>query len=150
MKTMLQNTVRSTGSLLSLRRSKRRRWSSTLMSMILGGFLYVGSEGEIVSRAEIIDRLVAVVNRQIITLGDVEQEERLQGLDAFSGSLGGKSPTEQRITQDVVVQRLIEQILIREQIQQFPGLEIDETQVESQLASVQKKLAGDEKLAGMK
>jgi len=51
---------------------------------------------------------------------------------------------------EVVLQRLIEQTLIREQIQQFPGLEIDDEQVESQIASVEKNVGGAEKLAEMK
>jgi peptidyl-prolyl cis-trans isomerase SurA len=103
-------------------------------------------------RAEIIDRLMAVVNRQIITLGDVEQELRLEELDPVSGSLGAASPSSQHRmeTQERVVQRLIEQTLIREQIQQFPGLKIDDDQVESQLASIEQKAGGAEKLAGMK
>ena len=48
------------------------------------------------------------------------------------------------------MQRLIEQTLIREQIQQFPGLEIDDEQVESQVAAIEKKVGGAEKLAQMK
>jgi peptidyl-prolyl cis-trans isomerase SurA len=111
--------------------------------------LCFGYPADSVSQAEVIDRLVAVVNRQIITLGDLEQEQRLQGLDALSAEPTGKSSAEQRITQDVVLQRLIEQILIREQIQQFPGLEIEDALVESQLASVQKKLGGAEKLGDL-
>jgi hypothetical protein len=102
-------------------------------------------------RAEIIDRLAAVVNRQIITLGDIEQELRLQDLDSFAGDLTeGTSSPQQKLTQELVLQRLIEQTLIREQIQQFPGLEIDDEQVESQLVAIEKKLGGAEKLAGMR
>ena len=145
-----QNRMRSTSSWLLRRKVEWRRWSSALTSLIFGGLLCFGSAAETVSRAEIIDRLVAVVNRRIITLGDVEQEQRLQGLDAFPAELTGRSSAEQRITQDVVLQRLIEQILIREQIQQFPGLEIEDTLVESQLASVQNKLGGAEKLGDLK
>src|SRR5262245_43619284 len=144
MDTTFQNTVRSTGSLLLRRQFQWRRCSSAFTSLLFGGLLCFGYAAETVSQAEVIDRLVAVVNRQIITLGDVEQEQRLQGLDAFPAELTGKSSSEQRINQDVVLQRLIEQILIREQIQQFPGLEIEDSLVESQLASVQKKLGGAE------
>src|SRR4030095_9742529 len=39
---------------------------------------------------------------------------------------------------------------MREQIQQFPGLEIDDEEVESQIASVEKNVGGVEKLAEMK
>jgi peptidyl-prolyl cis-trans isomerase SurA len=122
-----------------------------IATMILGALLSLVPAGEIAMRAEIIDRLVAVVNGQIITLGDVEQEQRLQELDSLTGDLSGASPAQQqKVGQDAVVQRLIEQTLIREQIQQFPGLEIDDEQVESQLASIQKKLGGAEKLTDLK
>ena len=149
MDTTFQNRVRSTGSLLSRRQFQWRRCSSAFTSLIFGVLLCFGYPADSVSQAEVIDRLVAVVNRQIITLGDLEQEQRLQGLDAFPAEPTGKSSAEQRITQDVVLQRLIEQILIREQIQQFPGLEIEDALVESQLASVQKKLGGAEKLGDL-
>ena len=119
--------------------------------MLWWGLLCLGSPGALIHRAEIIDRLMAVVNRQIITLGDVEQELRLQELDPFSGDLtGASSSQQQKVTEELVVQRLIEQTLIREQIQQFPGLQIDDEQVESQLAAMEKKTGGAEKLAEMK
>lgn len=103
-------------------------------------------------RAEIIDRLMAVVNRQIITLGDVEQELRLQEVDPLTGDdlTGARSSQQHKLTQELGVQRLIEQTLIREQIQQFPGLEIDDEQVESQRAAIEKAIGGAEKLAEMK
>ena len=137
--------------LLSHRWVEGRRWSLgiTTATMLFGGLLGLGPTGGMTSRAEIIDRLMAVVNRQIITLGDVEQEIRLQGLDAFSGELT-EIHSQSQLTRELVLQRLIEQRLIREQIQQFPGLEVDDAQVESQLASIQKKLGGPEKLADLK
>jgi len=116
--------------------------------VVLAGMLCLGPSAH---RAEVIDRLVAVVNRQIITLGDVEQELKMQVVGPTAGVLAGVSSSQQeRMSQEVVVQRLIEQTLIREQIQQFPGLEIDDEQVESQVASVEKKAGGAEKLAEMK
>jgi len=130
---------------------KRGRQPLSIASMLCWGLLCLGSPAALTHRAEIIDRLAAVVNRQIITLGDVEQELRLQELDPFSGDLTGVSSSQrQKVTQELVVQSLIEQTLIREQIQQFPGLEIDDEQVESQLAAIEKKTGGAEKLAEMK
>ena len=60
------------------------------------------------------------------------------------------SSQRQTVTQELVLQRLIEQTLIREQIQQFPGLEIDDEQVETQLAAIEKKIDGAQKLADMR
>ena len=44
------------------------------------------------------------------------------------------------MSQEVVVAAPDRAVLIREQIQQFPGLEINDEQVESQLASVEKSV----------
>jgi len=131
---------------------KRRRRPLIIASMLWCGLLCLGSPPDgLIFRAEVIDRLVAVVNRQIITLGDVEQELRMQVVDPNGkDSSGVNSTQQQKMSQEVVVQRLIEQTLIREQIQQFPGLEIDDEQVESQIASVEKNGGGAEKLAEMK
>jgi peptidyl-prolyl cis-trans isomerase SurA len=119
--------------------------------MLWCGLLCLGFPDGLIFRAEVIDRLVAVVNRQIITLGDVEKEMKLQELDRLTGDLTGMSSSQQqKVTQDLLVQRLIEQSLIREQIQQFPGLEISDEQVESQLAAIEKNAGGAEKLAQMK
>lgn len=101
-------------------------------------------------KAEIIDRLMAVVNLQIITLGDVEQELRLQGLDLVTADVAGMSASRQKATQEIILQRLIEQTLIREQIQQFPGLEIEDAQVESQLRAIEKQAGNSNKLAELK
>ncbi|MGH9428866.1 MAG: hypothetical protein ACRD2L_21480 [Terriglobia bacterium] len=122
----------------------------SIASVLWWGLLCLGAPDASTHRAEIIDRLMAVVNRQIITLGDVEQELRLHEMDPFSGDLAGAGSSQQKATQDLVVQRLIEQTLIREQIQQFPGLEIDDEQVESQLAAIEKKIGSAEKLAERK
>jgi peptidyl-prolyl cis-trans isomerase SurA len=119
--------------------------------MLWCGLLCLGFSHVLLLRAEVIDRLVAVVNRQIITLGDVEKEMRLQELDPLTGDATGMSSSQQqKVTQELLVQRLIEQMLIREQIQQFPGLEIADEQVESQVAAIEKKVGGAEKLAQMK
>jgi parvulin-like peptidyl-prolyl isomerase len=119
---------------------------SLRIALIILGLHFVDAP---VLRPEIIDRLVAVVNRQIITLGDVEQELRFQRLDA-EDVVGTGSEQKQNVTQESVVQHLIEQTLIREQIQQFPGLEIEDEQVDTQLAAIEKKIGGKEKLAEMK
>lgn len=112
--------------------------------------LCLGVGDVITVKAEIIDRLMAVVNRQIITLGDIEQELRLQELDPVTQDVAGLSSSRQKETQEIIVQRLIEQALIREQIQQFPGLEIDDEQVESQFRAIEKQAGDGKKLAEMK
>ena len=133
------------------RGGKRGHQPLSIASMFWCGLLCLGFPDGLIFRAEVIDRLVAVVNRQIITLGDVEKEMKLQELDPLTGDLTGMSSSQQqKVTQELLVQRLIEQSLIREQIQQFPGLEISDEQVESQVAAIEKKVGSAEKLAQMK
>ena len=124
-----------------LRRIRPILWCG-VMCLCLGDVITV--------RAEIIDRLMAVVNRQIITLGDIEQELRLQELDPVTQDVAGSSAPRQKVTQEIILQRLIEQTLIREQIQQFPGLEIDDEKVESQFRAIEKQAGDSTKLAEMK
>jgi len=144
-----ENNANGTVSLQPFRRVTRGHVSFAIRIVVLVGCL--GWPGICVYRTEVIDRLMAVVNRQIITLGDVEQELRMQVVDPTAGDLAGvNSSQQQKMNQEVVVQRLIEQTLIREQIQQFPGLEIDDEQVESQVAAVEKNVGGAGKLAEMK
>lgn len=97
-------------------------------------------------QAEIIDRLVAVVNRQVITLTDVEQEMKSQQLEldlALAGP-GLDSSLKQRLTEEQATQRLIEQILIYQQIQEFPGTGVSDREIEAQLEEMQKKAGGIE------
>jgi peptidyl-prolyl cis-trans isomerase SurA len=94
--------------------------------------------------AEIIDRLVAVVNRQVITLVDVQQEMKSQELDQSELDTGGDSAHEHKLTEAQVTQRLIERVLIHQQIQEFPGSEVSEKDVDSQLAEMEKNAGGSE------
>jgi peptidyl-prolyl cis-trans isomerase SurA len=94
--------------------------------------------------AEIIDRLVAVVNRQVITLVDVQQEMKSQELDQSESNTGGDSAHEHKLTETQVTQRLIERVLIHQQIQEFPGSEVSEKDVDSQLAEMEKNAGGSE------
>jgi len=140
-KNLLQSFGRVTGGRLSF----------GIRVVVHVGVLCLSWPGISAHRTEVIDRLMAVVNRQIITLGDVEQELRMQVVDPNGKDLAGVNSTQQqKMGKEVVLQRLIEQTLIREQIQQFPGLEIDDEQVESQIASVERNGGGAEKLAEMK
>ena len=146
-----QNNAKGTVLLQSFGRVTRGHRPFAIRIVVLVGVLCLGWPGISAYRTEVIDRLMAVVNRQIITLGDVEQELRMQVVDPTAGDLAGvNSSQQQKMSQEVVVQRLIEQTLIREQIQQFPGLEIDDEQVESQVAAVEKNVGGAGKLAEMK
>jgi len=146
-----KDNAKGTVSLQSSRRVTRGHWLFAIRVVVLAGVLCLGCPGVSTHRTEVIDRLMAVVNRQIITLGDVEQELRMQVVDPIAGDLSGvNSSQQQKMSQELVVQRMIERTLIREQIQQFPGLEIDDKEVESQVVAIEKKSGGAEKLTQMK
>ena len=75
----------------SLRSSKGSRKDTCLLTIALvlwWDYCASALPDGLIFRAEVIDRLVAVVNRQIITLGDVEKELKLQELDPLTGDLG--------------------------------------------------------------
>jgi SurA-like protein len=101
--------------------------------------------GAVPAPAEIIDRILAVVNQQIITLGDVEQERKFQemGLSEMD-ALQNREAKEKQVQFDLT-QRLIEQNLIRQQIQQFPGTEVSAEGIATQIASIRDKFGGAER-----
>jgi hypothetical protein len=79
-----------------------------------------------VLHAEIIDRILAVVNGKILTLSDVEQE--LDFLLLAGGNPGILPPIRD------VLAKLIDQHLIRQQMEQFPSVEVSPEEVRDQLA----------------
>ena len=70
---------------------------------------------------DVIDRLMALVDGKIITLSDVKQERALRQF------FGEESPQE-----DVaILDEVIEDFLIRNQVDQFPGIQVTTEEVES-------------------
>jgi len=110
------------------------------LCFVLSSFLVFASA--VPAQAETIDRIVAVVNQQIITLGDLEQEMKFQeiGLSEMD-ALQDRGAKEKQVQFDLI-QRLIEQNLIRQQIQQFPGTEVSAEGIATQIASIRDKLGG--------
>jgi hypothetical protein len=89
-------------------------------------FLQVGTS---TTSAEVLDRIVAVMNNSsIITLSDVRKEREVQ-------IALGSPPT----NDEAVLNSLIEKHLIEEQIAQFRAIEIDSEAVEQRLMTVSNK-----------
>ena len=79
------------------------------------------------AHAEVIDRIVAVVENHIITLSDLRQEREIRA------GLGEKA-----IDDDTALtQQLVENYLIESQMGEFPGVEVSATEVEEELKQVQ-------------
>lgn len=94
--------------------------------------------------AEIIDRLVAVVNRQVITLGDVQQAMKAEQLEQGSGNSNTQSDQHQKLNEEQTTQRLIDQLLIHQQLQEFPGIEVSPEEIDSQIGEMMKSVGGPE------
>lgn len=79
-----------------------------------------------ISNAEVIDKIVAVVEGRIITLSDVRQERDIRRI------LGEKPVDDENL-----VEQLVEQRLIETQMADFPGIEVTEEEVDHELRKSQ-------------
>jgi hypothetical protein len=100
-------------------------------------------------RAEVIDRIVAVVNQQVITLGDVEQEEKFQDLGLVADPLAEDRKETQKLIQSEIIHKLIQQRLIRDQVLSFPGSEVNSSEVERQMEALKQKWGGEQQFQRM-
>src|SRR5216110_1325466 len=76
-------------------------------------------------QAEVLDRIVAVVNGRIITLSDVRQEREVRA------RLGQKS-----VERDAaLVKALIDERLIESEIMDYPGIDVTDDEVNAYLQS---------------
>jgi SurA-like protein len=85
------------------------------------------------SAGEILDRIVAVVNHQTITLSDVERERKFLEIEPGADH---SSPTSSEQSEVELTQRLIDQSLIRQQLKQFPGIDVSSEDIEKQITSL--------------
>ena len=89
--------------------------------LLLGAVLLAGPA----ARAEIVDRIVAVIDRDVITLSEAEQAAEfhaLRGQDALP--LGD------------VVERLIESRLVEREVSRYPEEAVPQEQVDAALSSL--------------
>jgi hypothetical protein len=71
-------------------------------------------------QGDVIDRLMALVDGKVLTLGDVRQERALR---QFFGDDGPRDDA-------AMLEELIEDVLIRAQVEQFPGIQVTAEEVE--------------------
>ena len=79
----------------------------------------------VVAGAEIIDRILAVVNNHVITLSDVRRAERVRTVLKYPA-----------IDQKQLVRELVDAALIEEQIAQFFGIDVTEAEVDEVMKDV--------------
>src|SRR5262245_46602054 len=80
----------------------------------------------VIGRSEVIDKIVAAVNRHIITLSDVSREKQVKL------ALGKQPPADNK----TIIKELIDRQIIEDQIAQFPGIEVSEDQVEQEMRRI--------------
>ncbi|MEK6397588.1 MAG: peptidylprolyl isomerase, partial [Terriglobus sp.] len=84
-------------------------------------------------RGDVVDRIVAIVNGDLVLESDVEEEERFTKLYPY-GLDDTKSPREQAIT------RLIDRTLILQQLSGFPAVPVTDDEVNKDEADLRKDL----------
>ena len=84
-------------------------------------------------RGEIVDRIAATVNGELILQSDVEEEERFTQLYPY-GDAKEKSPSEQALT------RLIDRTLILQQLTSFPQTPVTDAEIAKEEADLRKDL----------
>lgn len=80
----------------------------------------------VIGSAEVIDRIVAVVDGHIITLSDVRKERELRG------QLGDKADRDDR----TVARQLVDNYLIEQQLVDYPNIDVTDAEVEADLNKV--------------
>ena len=99
----------------------KHRWSCLrhCSELVLGIALIVVPSGE-AGRPDVIDRMMAVVDGRVVTLGDVR---RHQDVARMFGDVVAEGESD-------LLREVIEDLLIQNQIDQFPGLRVDEQLVD--------------------
>ena len=93
--------------------------------MQIAGLLLVGAAVAPSARAEIVDRIAAVVDRDVITLSEVEQATELRTLRG-----------QQELSMEDVVERLIEARLVEREVNRYPEESITQERIDEVLDSI--------------
>jgi hypothetical protein len=87
--------------------------------------IVTGSRIARIAQAEVIDKIVAVVDGRIITLSDVRKEHQVQEV------LGDPSETD-----DDLIQSMIDRSLMEGEMEQFPSLEVSDDEVDERMKAI--------------
>jgi peptidyl-prolyl cis-trans isomerase SurA len=86
---------------------------------------------------EELDRVVAIVNDDLVLDSDVSEEERFEQMQPI-----GLSGTAATFDRNKAIERLIDRDLILQQAQQEPGLEVSDEDLDKEIAALKKELPG--------
>jgi len=93
-------------------------------------------------QAEIIDRVVAIVNGRVITQHQVEKEKQFQALE----SVADDTPSSSVVNDRQFLDRLIEQELLKQQMAQYEEIVVPPEEMARQIAQIQAGAGGPEAL----
>jgi parvulin-like peptidyl-prolyl isomerase len=108
----------------SLRWDMRFNMHRRIAIFIIFAFLACSRIGPI-ARAEVIDKIAALINGRIITLSDVRKEHEIQAV------LGNKPESD-----DALLQSMIDNDLLEEEMAQYPGLDVSEDEIDERMKSI--------------
>jgi peptidyl-prolyl cis-trans isomerase SurA len=92
-----------------------------------------------IARAEIVDRIAAVVDREAITLSEAEQVAELRALRG-----------QEELSMEDVVERLIEARLVEREVNRYPEESIPQERIDEMLDSIRESFSSDDTLVDSK
>jgi hypothetical protein len=84
------------------------------------------------SQGIVLDRVVAIVNGDVLLDSDVDEERRFEMIQPYRGR--------GEISRDAAVQRLIDRTLILQEAEQLPEMEVTNQELDQQLATLRKDI----------
>ena len=110
-----------------MKHARTKRWVKRSLNPLSTYFYLVVFFCFIVNgHAEVLDRIMAVVEGHIITLSDVRQERQVRA------ELGEKQIEEDR----ALVKQLVDNYLIKQQISDYPNIEVTESEIDAEFAQL--------------
>ena len=103
-------------------RAQRVRWMAAHVVATLSFFVALTA----VAQADVIDRMMAIVNGKVVTENDVKRFRELK--QAFGEAVPGDD--------NALLDEVIEEILIREQVDLFPGIQITDESIEQFISAL--------------
>ena len=89
-------------------------------------------ESAISQQGVVLDRVVAVVNGDVILDSDVDEERRFETIQPYRGR--------GEFSRDTAVQRLVDRALILQEAEQQPEMEVTDQELDQQLATLRKDI----------
>jgi hypothetical protein len=118
-------------------------WVSLIISILTTAFPGAGS-GAATPESRLVNRVVAAVNNEVITLRELQMECEFQLIiQGKTGSSGSLSPDHSQDFRQGVLEGMINQALILEEAQRTGLAEVDKEELEGKLRDFQKRFTSE-------